>query len=168
MRLLKLVETRKKRIAKSSYKEKYDQELSPYEIANQSLRISDWLLNHQSHNPIKSQASLRDRFHLLIYRFTFLMSNFGILRGESLFKAELSDLTSIELVNEGTIHKCTVLVMRIAIGKTNELKTLYGRIMRHKSLHLCGIGALAMYLFSRFHVSNEVINLISNDAVYKF
>jgi hypothetical protein len=74
------------------------------------------------------------------------MSNFGILRGESLFKAELSDLTPIELVNEGTIHKCTVLVTRIAIGKTNELKTLYGRIMRHKNMHLCGIGATELWV----------------------
>ena len=48
-----------------------------------------------------------------------------------------------------------ILVMRIAIGKTNGLKVLYGRATCHKDVTQCPIGALAMYLHSRFELTGE-------------
>jgi hypothetical protein len=42
--------------------------------------------------------------------------------------------------------------MQIAIGKVNKNKTLYGRVMRHRDVERCAIGALAFYLFSRYVV----------------
>ena len=51
-----------------------------------------------------------------------------------------------------------ILVMRIATGKTNGLKILYGRCMRHKDVNLCAYGALAFYLMLRFNRTGEKIN----------
>ena len=34
-----------------------------------------------------------------------------------------------------------IQIMRIATGKTNNLKTLYGRCMRHRNVFLCPLGA---------------------------
>jgi hypothetical protein len=89
------------------------------------------------------------------------MTHYGILRGESLIKCELSDLYDIVLEEEGA-HKCHVMVMKIAFGKTNSIKTLYGRVMRHKKVTLCPIGALGFYLLSRFHFTQETLNFSCN------
>jgi hypothetical protein len=40
-------------------------------------------------------------------------------------------------------------------GKTNHGVRLYGRVVRHKNVELCGIGALGFYLMFRFHHSGE-------------
>ena len=57
--------------------------------------------------------------------------------------------------------------MRIAIGKTNGLKTLYGRVMRHKDFNLCVIGALGFYLFARFQISCESLDFSSNEKWFE-
>ena len=44
----------------------------------------------------------------------------------------------------------------ISFGKTNQHgKIEYGSSIRHKKVELCSVGALAVYLFSRFHFENE-------------
>lgn len=42
------------------------------------------------------------------------------------------------------------------IGKTNNGQTLYGRLMRHKDVRMCGFGALAFYLLYRFQCTGEM------------
>ena len=91
------------------------------------------------------------------------MTNCGILRGESLFKCELSDLCDLVLDIEG-VHPCHIMVKRIENGKTNGLKTIYGRVMRHKEANLCLIGAIGLYLLSRFHLNSENLNFFSNST----
>lgn len=54
------------------------------------------------------------------------------------------------------MHDIHIVVMRIETGKTNGLKTLYGRVIRHSDKNLCAIGALGFYLAYRFHILNEV------------
>jgi hypothetical protein len=44
------------------------------------------------------------------------------------------------------------------VGKTNKDRKIYGRAMRHKNLHLCAIGAKAMYLYYRFNHTKEFEN----------
>ena len=66
-----------------------------------------------------------------------------------MFKCELSDLC--DLVHGNVL----IHVMRIATGKTNGLKILYGRCIRHKNVNLCAIGALGLYLLARFHQTSE-------------
>ena len=56
------------------------------------------------------------------------------------------------------------LVMKIATGKTNGTKTLYGRVVRHKDPALCPIGALGLYLLARFHLADEKLDFSSNSS----
>ena len=64
---------------------------------------------------------------------------------------ELSDLSTVFAEKEGA-NGCELLVLTLGEGKTNK----YGRytrsaIMRHRDVEMCAIGALALYLFSRYH-----------------
>ena len=55
-----------------------------------------------------------------------------------------------------------IQIMRIATGKTNNLKTLYGRCMRHRNVNLCPLGAGGFYLLHRFHTIKEKIDFTNN------
>ena len=154
-RLLNSVKTRKKTIARLNFEEKLESEFLPYLLVEKIPIIENKLFTRNSHSRKFCQSALRDRF-------CFLMTNGGILRGESLLNCELSDLCDLVKTDEGT-HQCHILVMQIAVGKTNGLKTLYGRVMRHKDVNLCAIGALSLYLFSIFHFSSELLDFFSNE-----
>jgi hypothetical protein len=117
---------RKKRIARANYEEKLDHEFLPYILVEQMPKIERLLFDKHSSNGIGSISALRDRFLLELIRFCLLMTFCGILRGESTIKAELSDMCSFVLDAESE-NPCLILVMRIAVGKTNGLKVLYGK-----------------------------------------
>ncbi|KAI8832850.1 hypothetical protein BJ741DRAFT_613929 [Chytriomyces cf. hyalinus JEL632] len=127
--LLGSVQKRKKWEAMAKFEEKLDAEFTPYLLVNEIPRIEEELFRRNSESDKRCLGALRDRF-------CFLMSNGGILQGKSLFKCELSDLCDLVKKDEG-VHDCHILVMRIAIGKTNGLKTLYGQVLRHKNVNLC-------------------------------
>lgn len=156
MKLLEMVKKRKKRLHAANYKEKISSEFSPYMLANEVPRIERALFFHnsQAKTARMSIAATRDRYMLL-------QTIYGILRGESIIKCDLSDLCDILLEDQG-IHECRILIMRIVTGKTNGLKTLYGRVMRNTNEDLCPIGALALYLFARFKYGGEKIDWTSN------
>lgn len=154
-RLLMTVKTRKKTVARLNFEEKLESEFLPFLLVEKIPSIEMELFRRNAFSKKFCLGALRDRF-------CFLMTNGGILRGESLFNSELSDLCDLIKEDEGP-HKCHILVMRIAVGKTNALKTLYGRVMRHKDFRLCPIGALAMYFLARFHLSGESLDFSSND-----
>jgi len=155
-RLLSTVKTRKVTVQRQNFEEKLQSEFLPYLLVDKIPQIEQELFKRNAFSRKFCQGALRDRL-------CFLMSNGGILRGESLFNCELSDLCDPVKVDEGP-HPCHILVMRIAIGKTNGLKTLYGRVMRHKDVRLCAIGALGFYLLAKFHVSGEVLDFSSNQS----
>lgn len=88
-------------------------------------------------------------------RAAFLVSHYGLLRGENVRDLELADMFSQLLDNEG-FQQCTALVLLIQHGKTNT----YGKLqhvgfMRNKDVHVCPVGAVALYFFERFHVDLE-------------
>ncbi|POM81218.1 Hypothetical protein PHPALM_844 [Phytophthora palmivora] len=88
-------------------------------------------------------------------RAAFLVSHYGLLRGENIRDLELADMFSQKLDGEG-FQPSTALVLLIQHGKTNT----YGKLqhvgfMRNKNVHVCPIGAIAFYLFERFHVDLE-------------
>ena len=147
-RLLKTVKMRKTQIAKSNFDEKLTSEFTPYTAAQDIPRLEDFFFQKNSLSSIYSVASLRDRYCLL-------MTTNGILRGESLFKCELSDLCSLLHKDKNSLEDILIHVMRIATGKTNGLKTLYGRCIRHRNVNECAIGALGFYLMARFMQSGE-------------
>ena len=147
-RLLDQVKKRKVPIQRKNFEEKLTAEFAPYTNANEVPRLEKFLFDKNAQSNIFSIASLRDRYCLL-------MTTNGILRGESLFKSELSDLCDIVHTDKSTSVEILIHVMRIAIGKTNGLKVLYGRCIRHKEVSECAIGALGLYLLARFSNNDE-------------
>lgn len=118
-------------------------------------KISKYFLEKNINSKIHCTSAIRDLF-------TFLFTHFGILRGESLFRAELSDFMMLTFPNEGK-YPVDCLVTRITTGKTNSKKTIYGRVMRHSDPGLCSIGGLAMYLLARFKFWNEELDFTENE-----
>ncbi|KAG7338733.1 centromere DNA-binding like protein [Nitzschia inconspicua] len=83
------------------------------------------------------------------------MTTFAILRGESMFKAELSDLYGVQVQTPDDPHPIYVMMMQISTGKTNQDLKLFGRAARHKNPLLGPVGALAFYLLYRFSQTGE-------------
>ncbi|KAG1049061.1 hypothetical protein G6F43_008591 [Rhizopus delemar] len=88
-------------------------------------------------------------------RLCFLLSHAMLCRIQTTLSMEFADLFSLEVENQG-LTECIALVATIAYGKTNQHgKIEYGSSLRHRDVEVCSIGALALYLFSRFHFENE-------------
>ena len=148
VKVLDQVKKRKQRIAKTSFEEKLCSQFSPYTTAKGIPRLEEHLFNKNSSSAVFSLSSLRDRYCLL-----YTVN--GILRGESLFKSELSDLCDLIHKDQSTGQEILIHVMRIAMGKTNGLRVLYGRCIRHKDVNQCAIGALGLYLLGRSMLTSE-------------
>ena len=95
-----------------------------------------------------SASSLRDRFQ-------YLFSLNGVLRMESLYLADLSDLCDFIFHQKQEKDPYQCLILRIGTGKASQRRTIFGRAMRHIDARLCPMGALAFYLHIRFHVTKE-------------
>jgi len=141
-------------VEKLHFEEKLESDFLPFAQVEKNPIIEEWLFKKQSNSEFFMQAALRDRF-------CFLMTS-AILRGQSLFRAELSDLCDFTFKTPQG-KEILVLVIRVAIGKTNGLKTLYGRAIRNVDVRLCPVGSLGFYLFSRFHYANENLDFSSNE-----
>lgn len=77
-------------------------------------------------------------------------------RDESTRKLQLPDLFSMELLNEGPTP-CIAAMVIMDQGKINQFGRIeYGGCIRHRDVELCLVGALALYLFGRFHIIGEV------------
>jgi hypothetical protein len=145
--LLEQVKRRGPEKKRKNYVEKIDHVFSPYQLVEQFSKIELQLWNH-------GNTSIKSAFSWLKYRYCFLHSTHGILRCESIFKGELSDCSMLKM--PGDPHEMLMLVQQIAIGKTNQDSTrIFGRVMRHKNVLVCGVGAFAMYLALRFHITRE-------------
>ena len=148
--LIKEIKNRRNAVTKALFKERITEEFKPFKMIGEVPRIEEWLWNYNNSTISFGTSSLRDRFH-------FLMSLGAVLRSESLFKADLSDLCDFILdrdkMNEPSPYH--IVVLRIGEGKQNNDKNIFGRILRHRDPRLCGIGALAMYLMLRFQLTKE-------------
>ena len=147
---LSVVKGRRTRIKKKNYFEKVDHD-TPFETAENIQKMEKGFWDSGNDGTVQQNfASLRNRF-------CFLMTVHAILRGESMYKAELSDLYCIKWRGSDGHYQddFSVLMMQIATGKTNKELKLYGRAGRHKDVQLCCVGALAFYLFYRFEKTNE-------------
>ena len=139
---------RKHRVHKANFDEKLTSKMAPYAVAEEIPNIENYFFHKHGSSLHFCVSSLRDRF-------TLLQTTFGILRGESMFKSELSDLIDIKFKCRETASMIHVGVMQIFEGKTNKTKTLYGRVLRHRDPFLCAMGALGFYLLVRFEVTKE-------------
>ncbi|KAG7347926.1 centromere DNA-binding like protein [Nitzschia inconspicua] len=156
--LQRLVKSRKVIIKRLQHQEKVTGEFSPYAMVGHYNDIEDMLWTDSNGRSWRQTvANLRHRYCLL-----FLTS--GILRCESLIQADLSDHLSFYLPQrDQDIHPMLLLIMQIPEGKVNNGRTLFGRATRHKLPQFCPVGALAMYLQCRFHVTREFNNFTIED-----
>jgi hypothetical protein len=176
--LMTMVKNRKQRIKRQTYQEKIDADFAPFTSLSQIGSIEKALWDYGSTTMKGALPGLRNRF-------AFLACFSGILRSESVFLGELSDMFGIEHKRERDPHPYFISIMQIATGKffvfvvvvlfyfyfyfysllTNSFylagktvttKKQYGRSMRHKDVRECAIGAFAFYLLFRFSVSGEM------------
>jgi Centromere DNA-binding protein complex CBF3 subunit, domain 2 len=167
--LMRLIRSREARVKHHNAHEKIDQEVIPFLLATkiEEIGLAFWnkaLLVGQRVDSRTVLSALRDRF-------TYLMTTRAILRGESVLRADLSDLFSVSFrQTEGDPHDLQVLILQMAFGKTNRGRKLQGRAMRHKHPYECVMYALAMYLWFRFKHTGEMENppdFTDNDEWFK-
>ena len=96
----------------------------------------------------------------------FLFTTKGVLRGDTAFKLELSDLFHVKVKRHDDPHPLMIFILQFATGKTNHGMKLYRRVSRHVDVETCPVGLIAFYLFYRFEVTKEMddpsIDSISN------
>ena len=154
--LHKLVKERAPRVKRETYQEKVTGEFAPYAIVEQYGDIEEqlWVDSSNFMCARSVNANLRHRYCML-----HLTS--GILRCESLYRAELSDFLGLHAPKKETdIHQIFVMINQIALGKTNKGRVLYGCAVRHKQVELCCIGALSFYLSWRFYHIQNSLNIL--------
>ncbi|CAD6946408.1 unnamed protein product [Tilletia laevis] len=117
-------------------------------------RISRWYLKQEAEGGQEDEASW------VRARFDFLMQHAIMGRSEDLRHAKLSSLY--------LYTTCKAVVVSIRHSKTNtEARREFGIAARHKNVETCPIGALALYLFQRFHLRNEFPDLSSRAVWYE-
>jgi len=106
-----LVKERRASNNKKNYKEKLDHEFSPYTIVEEypNIEAEMWERGNGSNS--------RSTFAWLRHRFCLLFSTSGILRCESLYKAELSDFLCLRMKLREDPHQLSVMIMQIPLGK---------------------------------------------------
>jgi hypothetical protein len=113
-----------------------------------SARIELFLWEKDCTKRGKAMASLRDRY-------TFLHTLSGLIRAESMWKAELSDCSDFIYHQRKEPHQYHIGVMQILRGKRNQENRIFGRMMRHRRADFCALGAFALYLAWRFELTKE-------------
>ena len=157
--IAKHVRERAPKLKKESYEEKVSNEFAPYLYVDRYPDIETELWNDSTSSPgHRSIASgLRHRYVLL-----HLTS--GILRCESLYKAELSDFLGVVVpANDRDAHRMFIMVNQIPFGKTNHGRTLYGRATRHRDVKLCAVAAFSFYLQYRLFITDEFLDFTADD-----
>jgi hypothetical protein len=157
-KLMDLVKTRHITVAKSNFDDSIKNASMRFPIVEKIPQIEKGLCNWNGHAKQWHVASLRDRYF-------FLFTKGGLVRGESLIRADLSDMFSIVKKDEGPPgHDAHILIMQILEGKTNAGKIVWGRGMRHKPVNMCSIGALGFYLMARFDMTGEKFDFSDNSS----
>lgn len=160
--MAKHVKTRAPKIKRQSYQEKVDGEFAPYLIVEQYPMIEEALWNDSK---VVSRRMIAAR---LRHRYSAQHLTAGILRCESLSKAEWSDFLGIIIPKKITdIDDMFCMINQIPLGKTNHGRTLYGRAVRHKDVRLCCIGGLSFYTQYRFFCTGEFEDFNTDDWVQR-
>ena len=111
-----LVKIRRPAADKRNYKEKFEDDLSPYEVAEEFPRLEDYTWKKGEDN--------RTAAAWLRHRFCLLFSTNGILRAESLYNAELSDCRGLWTKKDTDVHKIYMFILQIPKGTLNGKYTL--------------------------------------------
>ena len=95
-------------------------------------------------------------------RYTFLSTTQTCTRHEATVSCKLSAFDFAEVKLKGELKAYPLLIRNIYHGKINQEDSatiLQAKSIRHKNPKLCEQGALAMYLFCRFHLHQEEFDL---------
>jgi Centromere DNA-binding protein complex CBF3 subunit, domain 2 len=134
-----------------SYQEKVDGEFAPYTIVERFDEIEEEIWKMGLRSPCRRSVCTNLR-HLACVK--YLTS--GILRSESLHRAELSDFLSLRPPKLDTdVHRPWLLITQLNMGKTNHGQKLYGRATRHRNVKLCAAGGVAFYMMYRIYCTRE-------------
>jgi hypothetical protein len=157
--LSKHVKERMPEMKKKNYVEKVDGEFAPYAIVERygDIEFLMWDDSQKSKGRRSCCSNLR-------HRACTLYLSTGILRSESIHKADLSDFFGLKPPKkENDIHDMFLLIMQIPQGKTTRGKKQWGRATRHKLVELCCIGAIAQYLQFRVDCTREFMDFTADD-----
>ena len=116
---MKMVQSRKVKNVKSTYKENITSAITPYQLVGEIQGIEEALWGRNNKCNKYSLAGLHDRI-------CFLMTKCGILHGESLFRCKLSDFWDFMKTDE-ELDPLYCVVLTIFQGDLNPNRTLYGR-----------------------------------------
>jgi hypothetical protein len=108
--LHKYVKNRKETVRRANYMEKLDHAFAPYQAIEDFPKIEEALWE-------KGAGNYRTAYAYLRHRFCLLYSTTAILRCESLYKAELSDLLGLSYKQETDVHAFFMMIMQISTGK---------------------------------------------------
>jgi hypothetical protein len=108
--LHKYVKGRKETVRRANYMEKLDHEFAPYQAIADFPKIEEAFWE-------KGALNYRSAYAYLRHRFCLLFSTSGILRCESLYKAELSDFLGLSYKQETDVHAFFMMIMQISTGK---------------------------------------------------
>jgi hypothetical protein len=135
----RLGETQRKRDA---YEDRHRNTLNDGYKKDQLQEVAEFFLQKDTIQDLRNRADVLVGYCILS-------------RSQSMRYIEFADMFSLEMPNEGPTP-CHALVIIMNRGKTNRGgKIEYGAMMRNKNVHKCPIGAVALYLFSRFHLEGE-------------
>ena len=146
--MLNNAQKKEKYVKEDNFEEKLTADFSPYQTASEILQLEQYLFEEKAFSDVYMVGFLRDRYCLL-------QTTSAILRGESLYRADLSDLCDMIFKPSNTSEEMLISIMQILHGKKNRLKVLYRRCVEHKDVNLCPIAALFFYLFTQFNCSGE-------------
>jgi hypothetical protein len=118
LNLHNLVKHRRCAQDKRNYVEKLDADFAPYQIAEEFPKIEQAVWSRGEH-------CFRSAYAWLRHRFCILFTTSGILRCESLYKAELSDFLGLRMKKPSDVHPLYVMVMQIATGKTHYFSNYF-------------------------------------------
>lgn len=144
---------------KETYQEKVDSTFQPYLMVDKYNEIEEELWNDSVKGTTRRSVCAGLRHH-----YNLLHSTSGILRFESITKAEISDFQGFYVPKKDTdVHPMFLMINQIAQGKTNKGRVLYGRATRHRDVRLCCIAGLSFYLMMRFFLTSEFTDFTVDD-----
>ena len=146
-------------LKKLNYAEKVDSEFAAYTIVERYEEIEKEFWD----DSVKC-TSRRSILTTLRHKACFQYLAAGILRSESLHRAEISDFVLVRPPKlETDVHQASLMVTQLPFGKTNKNRKLYGRATRHKNVNLCAVSAVALYLQFRFWCTGELKEMTPED-----
>ena len=147
--IMLMVKRRENRVDKAGYVEKMNHFATPYILVGKLKDIEHYIWMGGYTNRLDTL------FSTLRNRYIFNRSKQTLGRGETFHNEELSDMFLVDHQGQKDPHMMEIFVSQVARGKTNRDHKIFSRSIRHKDVFLCGTGALAFYLFFRFHHTKE-------------